>query len=177
MDEHIFEEHMATNEEPNEALTYKLQDAETGKLGLAKVEFPRSVGARIVSGIKSKPWTFALGLAAVSTAAAVATVLLSQSRQRKTPAPKASRGPSARGLDGRARDTDGEIRKKRTDTLVGSLREEYGTQFAKGFAPDTELDTVLKESGVKTLDQYLKQNGSRQPAKRRSLKKSATKLT
>ncbi|WP_271600602.1 hypothetical protein [Bradyrhizobium sp. CCBAU 45384] len=31
-----------------------------------------------------------------------------------------------RGLDNRMRDKDGEIRKKRADTLVRTLRDEYG---------------------------------------------------
>ena len=34
--------------------------------------------------------------------------------------------PCETGLDDRCRDADGEIRRKRGDTLVGTLREEYG---------------------------------------------------
>ena len=36
-----------------------------------------------------------------------------------------------KGLDERMRDRSGEIRKKRSDTLVSTLREEYGADFAK----------------------------------------------
>ena len=38
------------------------------------------------------------------------------------------------GLDDRCRDNDGEIRRKRSDTLVDTLRHEYGESFAKDFA-------------------------------------------
>ena len=37
-----------------------------------------------------------------------------------------------KGLDGRMRDQDGEIRQKRSDTLVKTLRNEYGENFAAG---------------------------------------------
>ena len=60
------------------------------------------------------------------------------------------------GLDGRMRDGDGEIRKKRNDTLVCTLRDEYGPGFASGYRSDTKLKTVLKDAGVNTLDQYRK---------------------
>jgi HTH-type transcriptional regulator/antitoxin HigA len=58
-----------------------------------------------------------------------------------------------RGLDNRMRDRDGEIRQKRSDTLVGTLRKEYGDNFAQGYRSDTKLGTVLKREGVETLDQ------------------------
>jgi hypothetical protein len=61
-----------------------------------------------------------------------------------------------KGLDGRQRDADGEIRKKRSDTLVRTLRGEYGPKFAEGYRADTKLGTVLKREGVGTLDQFLK---------------------
>ena len=54
------------------------------------------------------------------------------------------------------RDQDGEIRKKRSDTLVRTLRQEYGDGFAEGYRSDTKLGTVLKREGVETLDQLLK---------------------
>ena len=57
------------------------------------------------------------------------------------------------GLDGRMRDRDGEIRQKRSDTLVGTLRKEYGDNFAAGYRSDAKLGTVLKREGVDTLDQ------------------------
>ena len=61
-----------------------------------------------------------------------------------------------KGLDGRMRDSDGEIRKKRSDTLVGTLRETYGPGFAKGYRADAQLGTVLEKEKVVTLDQLRK---------------------
>ncbi len=61
-----------------------------------------------------------------------------------------------KGLDGRMRDSDGEIRKKRSDTLVRTLRDEYGPDFASDYRSDTKLGTVLKDAGAATLDQYRK---------------------
>jgi len=60
------------------------------------------------------------------------------------------------GLDSRCRDGDGTIRRKRGDTLVGTLREEYGEDFAAGWRSDTRLDTLLLESGVDSLSEYLR---------------------
>lgn len=60
------------------------------------------------------------------------------------------------GLDHRMRDHNGEIHKKRSDTLVGTLRETYGPGFAKGYRSDTKLGTVLNNERVATLDQLLK---------------------
>lgn len=61
-----------------------------------------------------------------------------------------------KGLDGRMRDANGEIRKKRNDTLVGTLRKDYGNDFAQGYRSDAKLGTVLKKEGLETLDQLLK---------------------
>ena len=60
------------------------------------------------------------------------------------------------GLDDRCRDRDGEIRHKRSDTLVGTLRESYGSDFAKGYRSDTKLGTVLDREGANTLSDLLK---------------------
>ncbi len=64
------------------------------------------------------------------------------------------------GLDGRCRDEYGEIRRKRSDTLVGTLRNEYGHDFASGFRGDVKLETVLRETKSASLSDYLKR---RQP--------------
>ena len=61
-----------------------------------------------------------------------------------------------KGLDGRMRDQSGEIRQKRSDTQVKTLRQTYGDDCAKGYRSDAELGTVLKREGVQTLDQLLK---------------------
>ncbi len=60
------------------------------------------------------------------------------------------------GLDDRCRDRDGEIRQKRGDTLVGTLRKTYGPDFAPGVRSDTHLDTLRKRSGGDSLSKILK---------------------
>lgn len=70
------------------------------------------------------------------------------------------RGPCPAGLDDRCRDDKGEIRRKRSDTLVGTLRREYGGDFAKGFRGDASLATVLRETNSESLSDYLRR---RQP--------------
>ena len=60
-----------------------------------------------------------------------------------------------KGLDNRSRDHDGEIRHKRGDTLVGTLRETYGENFAPGVRSDMRLDTLLDRKGVTTLSELI----------------------
>ena len=60
------------------------------------------------------------------------------------------------GLDNRCRDDDGSIRRKRGDTLVGTLRREYGDEFAPGARSDKRLDSLLEEAGVESLSEYLR---------------------
>lgn len=60
-----------------------------------------------------------------------------------------------RGLDGRERDQDGRIREKRGDTRVGTLRKEYGGDFAEGYRSDTKLETLRQDTG-KSLSELLK---------------------
>jgi hypothetical protein len=60
-----------------------------------------------------------------------------------------------KGLDGRERDQSGQIREKRGDTLVGTLRKEYGDKFAKGYRSDTKLETVRDDTG-KSLSELVK---------------------
>jgi hypothetical protein len=60
------------------------------------------------------------------------------------------------GLDDRCRDSDGEIRQKRGDTLVKTLRKTYGPDFAAGIRSDRRLDTLRKRSGGESLSKILK---------------------
>ena len=64
-----------------------------------------------------------------------------------------------KGLDGRQRDgappKAGQIREKRGDTLVRTLRNEYGPAFAHGYRADTKLETVREREG-KSLHQLVK---------------------
>ena len=61
-----------------------------------------------------------------------------------------------KGLDGRARDKDGEIRHKNGATRIETLRETYGENFAKGHRSDMKLDTLLDRTGAASLSQLLK---------------------
>ena len=61
-----------------------------------------------------------------------------------------------KGLDNRMRDQNGTIREKRSDTLVKTLRKEYGEEVADGYRSDAKLGTVLKREGLESLDQLLK---------------------
>lgn len=60
------------------------------------------------------------------------------------------------GLDDRCRDADGEIRRKRGDTLVGTLRDEHGPSFAPRVRSDMRLNTLLNRTGSASLSDYLK---------------------
>ena len=60
------------------------------------------------------------------------------------------------GLDDRCRDEDGEIRRKHSNTLVRTLREEYGESFAEDFRSDAKLGTVWRETNSTSLSDYLK---------------------
>ena len=60
------------------------------------------------------------------------------------------------GLDGRCRDMDGEIRQKRGDTLVGTLRKIYGPDFAQGVRSDMRLDTLRNRIGDRSLSKIVK---------------------
>jgi len=60
------------------------------------------------------------------------------------------------GLDQRCRDLDGEIRQKRGDTLVGTLRKIYGPEFAHGVRSDMRLDTLRERTGNSLSDMLKK---------------------
>ena len=61
-----------------------------------------------------------------------------------------------KGLDGRMRDQNGRIRGKQSNTLVRTLRETYGPDFAVGYRSDEELGTVPEKEGAESLSQLLK---------------------
>lgn len=60
------------------------------------------------------------------------------------------------GLDDRCRDEDGNIRRKRGDTLVRTLCLEYGDTFAPGVRSDKRLDSLLDEAGIDSLNEFLR---------------------
>lgn len=60
------------------------------------------------------------------------------------------------GLDGRHRDANGRISEKHGNTKVGTLRDTYGENFAKGTRSDAKLSTVLKKTGAPSLTSVVK---------------------
>jgi hypothetical protein len=66
-----------------------------------------------------------------------------------------------RVVDGRTQEQNGEIRRKRGDTLVRTLRKVYGMDFLQGFRSDATLTTVLKETGAASLSQLVKNKSAR----------------
>ncbi|MGO8933459.1 MAG: hypothetical protein ACLQDA_07085 [Terracidiphilus sp.] len=66
-----------------------------------------------------------------------------------------------KGLDQRHRDRDGTISRKHGNTKVGTLRKEFGEQFAEGRRSDLLLKNLLAESGANSLDDYLKHRRKR----------------
>lgn len=54
----------------------------------------------------------------------------------------------------RPRNETGELRRKRGDTHVSTIEEKYGKNF--NVRSDMHIDTLLKNRGVKSLDQLLK---------------------
>lgn len=63
--------------------------------------------------------------------------------------------PSKNGLDGRSRDENGQIREKRGDTRIETLRKEYGPGFAPGVRSDAKLETLRDRTG-KSLSEIVK---------------------
>ena len=66
--------------------------------------------------------------------------------------------PKQPGLDGRHRDENGQISRKHGNTLVGTLRETYGDDFAAGIRSDAKLSTVLDRTGATSLSDLLKKS-------------------
>jgi hypothetical protein len=60
------------------------------------------------------------------------------------------------GLDSRCQDLDGEIRRKRGDTRLASLRETYGEDFAAGYRADMKLETLLERERASSLSELLR---------------------
>ena len=59
------------------------------------------------------------------------------------------------GLDGRHRDQNGQIEKKRGDTRVDTLRKTYGDDFAPGVRGDMHLKTLLERKNAESLSELL----------------------
>jgi hypothetical protein len=59
------------------------------------------------------------------------------------------------GLDGRHRDNDGEIHRKRSDTLIRTIRKEH-PDFAPGVRNDMKLGNYLDREGYESLTDAVK---------------------
>jgi hypothetical protein len=71
---------------------------------------------------------------------------------------KKAKGKRRKGLDGRDRDVTGRIDKKHGNTRVGTLRKTYGDHFAAGRRSDMMLKTLLAETRLESLHEYLRKH-------------------
>lgn len=67
---------------------------------------------------------------------------------------KKNDAPEMRG--DRARDNNGELRHKRSDTHMGTIEKEYNRDF--GVRSDMQLGTFLKENNLDSLKDIIKSN-------------------
>lgn len=65
--------------------------------------------------------------------------------------PKDNDAPGMRG--DRSRDESGELRRKRGDTHVDTIEDQYGRDF--GVRGDMHLSTLLEREGVESLNDLL----------------------
>ncbi len=63
----------------------------------------------------------------------------------------------ATGLDGRHRDRNGRIEEKRGNTLVRTLRKEYGEDFLRDWRGNAKLSTVREETDM-SLTELVRQH-------------------
>jgi hypothetical protein len=75
--------------------------------------------------------------------------------EERVPAPTALKAAAMKqpGLDGRHRDQDGEISRKHGNTLVSTLRQTYGKNFAPGIDGSVKLSSVLRQLDEPSLSQ------------------------
>ena len=59
----------------------------------------------------------------------------------------------------RSRNSDGELRRKRGDTLVGTIEDQYGRDF--GVRRDMRLDTLLEREGASSLNDLINGGGEK----------------
>jgi hypothetical protein len=59
------------------------------------------------------------------------------------------------GLDNRHRDKSGQIARKHGNTLISTLRQNYGQTFAKGFPEDVQLVDVLHQLDEPSLSKLV----------------------
>jgi hypothetical protein len=54
----------------------------------------------------------------------------------------------------RSRDGDGEWRRKRSDTNVGTIEQQYGVDF--GVRNDMQLETLRRQTGLSSIQELLR---------------------
>jgi hypothetical protein len=71
------------------------------------------------------------------------------------------------GIDSRNRESDGRIREKSGNTLVGTLRKSYGEDFLSDWRSDAKLSSVRQETDM-SLNEMVRQHrlGKRLPPPR-----------
>ena len=57
------------------------------------------------------------------------------------------------------RESSGQVREKRGDVRIDTLRRTYGDSFARGIRGDAHLKTLLDRTGSASLSDYLKTGG------------------
>lgn len=67
--------------------------------------------------------------------------------------------PNPPGLDGRAREKNGQIEHKHSSTKIKHLRVRYGRGFAPGWDGERTLGELLRETKFDSLTQYVKNHG------------------
>ena len=81
---------------------------------------------------------------------------MARTRKRRILAPVIAGSRTPEEFREAAKIVTGTIRRKESDTKVGTLRKIYGPDFAKEFRSDAALGTVLKRTGAKSLDDFRK---------------------
>ena len=64
---------------------------------------------------------------------------------------KTKDAPGMKGI--RSRNDDGELRQKRSDTLIGTIEKQYGVDLA--VRSDMQLGTYLEQHNIKSLNDLL----------------------
>ena len=68
----------------------------------------------------------------------------------------------APGMNGeRSRNENGELRKKRDDTHIGTIEEKYDRDF--GVRSDMELGNYLKQNNIASLNDLIKSDLGKEP--------------
>jgi predicted RNase H-like HicB family nuclease len=125
-----------------------VSDLTAGHSGQLRLRLPRSLHEQL---------SRMAALDGVSLNQELVTLLASRAGAR----PETSRGTkasltSSRALDSRHKDENGEIRRQSGNTLVRTLRREYGEDFAQGYRSDTRLEDLLEREKASSLSELLR---------------------